>query len=69
LRASRAPARAKRAEGNVISDNPQQRDMFDAERTDESRAAEKKVGNSPFGGEGKRPQDPPTEAPHSTIKQ
>ena len=52
-----------------MSDNPQQRDMRDSHRTDESRAVEKEAGDSPFGGEGKHPQDPPTEAPDSTIKQ
>jgi hypothetical protein len=61
--------RAKKAEGNVMSDKREQRDMRDLQRTDESRAAEKKAGEAPFNGEDKRPQDPPTEAAHSTIKQ
>ena len=52
-----------------MSDKREQRDMRDLQRTDESRAAEKKAGEAPFNGEDQRPQDPPTEAPHSTIKQ
>jgi hypothetical protein len=56
-------------EGSAMADKPQQRDMRDSHRTDESRAAEKKVGDSPFDGESKRPQDAPTEAPTSTINQ
>jgi len=51
-----------------MSDKREQRDMRDLQRTDESRAAEKKAGEAPFN-EDKRPQDPPTEAAHSTIKQ
>lgn len=52
-----------------MTDKTQPRDMRDAHRTDESRAAEKKAGDAPFDGEGKRPEDAPAEDPHSTIKQ
>jgi hypothetical protein len=52
-----------------MTDKTQQRDMRDSHRTDESRAAEKKVGDSPFDGEGKQLQNPPPEAPVSTISQ
>jgi hypothetical protein len=58
----------RQLEGTAMTDKPEQRDMRDSHRTDESRAAEKKAGDSPFD-EGKRPQDPPAEAPNSTIKQ
>jgi hypothetical protein len=52
-----------------MTDATVQRDMRDSHRTDESRAAEKKAGESPFDGEEKCPQDSPTEGPNSTIKQ
>ena len=56
-------------EESPMTDKTQPRDMRDAHRTDESRAAEKKAGDAPFDGEGKRPEDAPAEDPHSTIKQ
>jgi hypothetical protein len=52
-----------------MTDKPQQRDMRDSHRTDEKRAAEKEVGDSPFDGERKRPQDQSAGIPDSTIKQ
>ncbi|HEX9159291.1 MAG TPA: hypothetical protein VF835_03610 [Rhizomicrobium sp.] len=52
-----------------MTDKTQPRDMRDAHRTDESRAAEEKAGNAPFDSEGKGPEDAPAEDPHSTIKQ
>jgi len=51
-----------------MSGKSEQRDLRELQRTDESRAAEKKVGDLSFD-KAKRPQDAPTEAPHSTIKQ
>jgi len=52
-----------------MADKPVQRDMRDSHRTDESRAAEKKVGDARFDGEEKSPQAPPSGIRDSTINQ
>jgi len=52
-----------------MSNKPEQRDLRELQRTDESRAAEKKVGDFPFDERGKRPQDASTEPPHAMVKQ
>lgn len=54
---------------SVMNEKPQQRDMRDSHRTDESRAVEKKAGDAPFDWEVKRPQDKTAEAPNLTIEQ
>jgi len=52
-----------------MNEKPQQQDMRDSHRTDESRAVEKKAGDAPFDWEVKRPQDKTAEAPNLTIEQ
>jgi hypothetical protein len=52
-----------------MTDKTEQRDLRDSHRTDESRAAEKKAGDSPFDGEEKHPQDPSNGVPASAIKE
>jgi hypothetical protein len=49
----------KQTEGSAMTDETEKRDMRDWRRTDESSAAEKKVGESPLDRETTRPQDPP----------
>jgi len=52
-----------------MTDETQKRDMREASRTDESRAAEKKAGDAPFDRETTRPQDPPREPQESANRQ